>query len=134
MYLVYCGSGTRSAKACDTMIKKHYVEVYNMLGGLTSWKTAGYPVVITTSIVENTISAKANTIFPNPVTETSFIETLGESRNSTLIIFDIYGRQIKKIFFNNKVNINHEDYSPGIYMYQVICKDKISGTGKFEIQ
>ncbi|RNI10010.1 rhodanese-like domain-containing protein [Methanohalophilus halophilus] len=43
--LVYCKSGVRSASASNTLVGAGYTDVYNMDGGITAWKAAGYPVV-----------------------------------------------------------------------------------------
>jgi rhodanese-related sulfurtransferase len=45
IHLVYCGSGSRSARATDTMQVLGFIETYNMLGGIEAWKLAGYQVV-----------------------------------------------------------------------------------------
>lgn len=44
-YLIYCGSGVRSAKALAIMEELEYLEVYNILGGIRMWKVSGYPVI-----------------------------------------------------------------------------------------
>ena len=44
-YLVYCQSGTRSARAAQTMSELGFTKVYTMRGGIAKWKDAGYPVV-----------------------------------------------------------------------------------------
>jgi rhodanese-related sulfurtransferase len=44
-YLVYCQSGTRSARAAQTMSELGFAKVYNLRGGIAKWKDAGYPVV-----------------------------------------------------------------------------------------
>ncbi len=44
-YLVYCQSGTRSARAAQIMSELGFAKVYNMRGGIAKWKDAGYPVV-----------------------------------------------------------------------------------------
>ena len=44
-YLVYCHAGTRSAQAVDIMAGLGFEELYNMLGGITAWTSAGYPTV-----------------------------------------------------------------------------------------
>jgi len=41
--LVYCGSGVRSAQACEILVDNGFTQVYNMLGGLNAWINAGYP-------------------------------------------------------------------------------------------
>ncbi|WP_298669870.1 rhodanese-like domain-containing protein [uncultured Methanofollis sp.] len=44
-YLVYCRAGNRSARTSEMMVKDGFAEVYNMEGGITAWREAGYPVV-----------------------------------------------------------------------------------------
>lgn len=41
--LVYCQSGSRSQTASTTLTSLSYSHVYNMVGGFTGWKDAGYP-------------------------------------------------------------------------------------------
>lgn len=41
---VYCGSGIRSAKAATVLREKGYKEVYELEGGIKSWRAAGLPV------------------------------------------------------------------------------------------
>lgn len=43
--LVYCRSGSRSITASNILVDAGYTDVYNMLGGIGQWKTAGYPYV-----------------------------------------------------------------------------------------
>ncbi len=43
--LVYCRSGTRSATASSTLDSLNYTQIYNMEGGFTAWKKAGYPYI-----------------------------------------------------------------------------------------
>lgn len=42
--LVYCQTGARSSRAAGMMAKEGYSNVYNLAGGITAWKSAGYPV------------------------------------------------------------------------------------------
>jgi len=44
--LVYCASGGRSATASQTLADNGFSKVYNMLGGITAWKSAGYWIEI----------------------------------------------------------------------------------------
>ena len=41
--IVYCGSGGRSAKASEILVKYGFEDVYCMLGGITAWIDAGLP-------------------------------------------------------------------------------------------
>ena len=43
--LVYCRSGNRSATASEILVKKGFHQIFNMHGGITEWKNAGYEVV-----------------------------------------------------------------------------------------
>jgi len=134
MYLVYCGSGSRSAKARDTLQKKHFVTVYNMLGGAGAWVSAGYPMVTATSILAINKSGISTEIYPNPVTDVSTIEISGiENTISVIEIFDLFGRKIKSISITNKISINRNEFDSGIYLYNVIAGDKLIVSGKFDV-
>lgn len=41
---VYCKSGARSARACDALEEMGFVEMYDLKGGITSWKSAGLSI------------------------------------------------------------------------------------------
>jgi rhodanese-related sulfurtransferase len=43
-FLVYCGSGNRSGYACNTLIKNGFDDVYNLTGGIMSWKSENLPL------------------------------------------------------------------------------------------
>lgn len=43
--LVYCKSGTRSDAARDLLVDSGYRHVYNLEGGILTWKAEGYPTV-----------------------------------------------------------------------------------------
>ncbi len=45
LYLVYCTSGVRSGNAMRKMKKTGFHTIYNMRGGMISWKAARLPVV-----------------------------------------------------------------------------------------
>ena len=42
-YLIYCRSGNRSGNALNIMKDLDFREVYNVLGGITKWKSEGLP-------------------------------------------------------------------------------------------
>jgi parallel beta-helix repeat protein len=46
--IVYCGSGGRSATASGILDAHGFTKVYNMMGGISAWQSAGYPVWIAT--------------------------------------------------------------------------------------
>jgi len=43
--LVYCRSGSRSLTASEKLENSGFTQLYNMKGGITEWKNAGYDVV-----------------------------------------------------------------------------------------
>jgi parallel beta-helix repeat protein len=46
--IVYCGVGGRSATASGILDAHGFTKVYNMMGGISAWQSAGYPVWIAT--------------------------------------------------------------------------------------
>ena len=42
--IVYCKSGVRSVTASSILESNNFTKVYNMLGGIQAWQSAGYPV------------------------------------------------------------------------------------------
>ncbi len=42
-YIIYCRSGSRSGNALTIMDELNFGEVYNVLGGINSWKAEGLP-------------------------------------------------------------------------------------------
>ena len=43
-YLVHCGAGGRSARACKKMDQLGFTKLYNLEGGMGAWEKAGKPV------------------------------------------------------------------------------------------
>ena len=43
-YLVHCGAGVRSVKACEKMGKLEFPKLVNLEGGFKAWEKAGKPV------------------------------------------------------------------------------------------
>jgi rhodanese-related sulfurtransferase len=44
VYLVYCASGVRSARACQKMQALGFAQVFNLERGLLAWQAAGLPL------------------------------------------------------------------------------------------
>jgi len=42
--IVYCRTGARSTSASQTLNNNGFTKIFNMAGGITEWKSAGYPV------------------------------------------------------------------------------------------
>jgi phage shock protein E len=43
-YLVHCGAGGRSARACSKMADANFTNLFNLEGGFGAWQKAGKPV------------------------------------------------------------------------------------------
>ena len=43
-YLVYCRTANRSRSAVDIMEELDFKDIYHMLGGITQWEVAGFPI------------------------------------------------------------------------------------------
>jgi len=44
-YVVYCGSGGRSARATQVMVDSGFDNAHSLAGGIKKWKKEGLPVV-----------------------------------------------------------------------------------------
>jgi len=103
--IVYCLSGGRSATASGVLDSYNFTKVYNMLGGISAWQVAGYPVWIATvhnvnttfnydtiqaaidapqTLDGHTIFVDAGTYVENVVVNKS-ISLMGENRETTII-------------------------------------------------
>jgi rhodanese-related sulfurtransferase len=43
--IVYCKGGGRSAQASNILDSNNFTKVFNVLGGITAWESAGYPII-----------------------------------------------------------------------------------------
>jgi len=62
--IVYCRSGSRSAKAAALLVSKGFSQVYDMAGGINAWVGKGYPVIVenaSTPSISNTNSQSSST-------------------------------------------------------------------------
>jgi len=103
--IVYCLSGGRSVNASENIDSHSFTKVYNMLGGISSWQSAGYPVwnatvhdVNTTfnydtiqaaidapqTLDGHTILVDAGTYYEHLVVDKQ-ISLIGENRSTTVI-------------------------------------------------
>jgi parallel beta-helix repeat protein len=104
--IVYCKSGDRSAIASGILDSYNFTKVYNMLGGILAWESAGYPVWIATvhnlntgweydtiqaalnapqTLDGNTIQVDAGTYHEHVVVNKIGISLIGENKSTTVI-------------------------------------------------
>ncbi len=43
--VLYCLGGEKSRVAAETLVKLGYTHIYRLIGGLTTWETAGFEVI-----------------------------------------------------------------------------------------
>ena len=137
IYLVHCQSGGRSAATFAMMQTQHFREVYNMLGGMGAWLAAGYPVVTASEISDNQANEfSATLIFPNPVTDFSFIDiSKWNLQSGTIEVYNYSGQLVsKEDITSTRVIINRKDYSIGQYFYLISDKSNLVITGNFHIK
>jgi len=73
-------------------------------------------------------------IYPNPVSDKSIIELPDKNIEYQILIFNIQGQEVYNCFTKNNIEINHNDFKTGIYLYQISnSKNKIY-TGKFIVK
>ncbi len=85
--LVYCGSGGRSKTASSILDSNGFTEVYNMLGGIAAWNSAGYPTWIST--VHN-----INTTYNYDTIQAAIDSALTVGGNTILVDIGIYREHV----------------------------------------
>jgi len=104
--IVYCEAGVRSAVASEILDAHNFSKVYNVLGGISEWESAGYPVWLATvhnlnttfyydtiqaaidapqTLDGHTILAEAGTYYEHLFVNKS-ISLAGEDRDTTVIV------------------------------------------------
>jgi len=103
--IVYCKSGSRSVTASEVLDSHNFTKIYNMLEGISAWKSADYPVWIATvhnvntTLNYDTIQAAIDTpqtldghtifveegIYYEHVVVNKAISLVGEDKSTTVI-------------------------------------------------
>lgn len=108
-FLVYCASGGRSASASQLLVDNGFLHIYNMLGGITAWISAGYPVYVKYSSMQEAINnaSPGDTILVSSGTYYEHIvvnKTLtlqGENRDTTIIDGEYLLASVVNVTANN---------------------------------
>jgi len=83
--LVYCKAGGRSATASGILDANGFTKVYNMLGGITAWISAGYPIE---TVFDAILEEKT---YPVATFSNSTISSFNFSQPSKQISFNVTG-------------------------------------------
>jgi phage shock protein E len=118
--IVYCKAGSRSTEACQILVEQGFTEVYNMIGGITAWMEAKYPIYtsyhnVTADFEDNDVnieplllyqdscaSCQSQACSGNCASANTNVTVLEESENSqvVLIVEEVNGTTVESIFNN----------------------------------
>jgi len=89
-----------------------------------------------TTGVEETIGTSFSSVVPNPFSTSAIIHFNEEFKNAELQLFDMIGNEVitVKNIVDNKVEIQKEDLSPGVYFYSVNDASGLSCKGKLVVE
>ena len=138
IYLVYCAGGSRSPGACTKLINKNFKTVYNMQGGISAWKSAGFPTIkgSGSGIDNNLISSLIVKIYPNPVVDLSTLEIDGFLEGEVKIeILNALGSLVlsQKMVPGRAITLNGRELSPGLYFYRLVLPQNQVKSGRFQV-
>jgi parallel beta-helix repeat protein len=150
--IVYCLGGGRSATASGILDDNNFTKVYNMLGGITAWKYAGYPVWnatvhnIDTTFNYDTIQAAIDTpqtlaghtilvdqgIYYEHVAVNKSLSLIGENKSTTIIdgnetgtVIEITADNVKVAGFTVRNSFRDNPYF-GVYVADLTAGTNIS--------
>lgn len=100
------------------------------------WNTAHMTI---TQITPTGIASIGNDngvkVYPNPFTSYATFSFDNEVNNATIALYDITGKEVKKMDFSGKeVQVQRDGLANGIYFYNVVAGDQQIKTGKLIIQ
>lgn len=122
-------------KEQEAVIKDLKVEIENIKTQLNNSNSLKSTSI--TSAGDNLTTASANKLSqnsPNPFNESTHINyyLTEETKNATIIIYDMNGQQLKSIELykkgNGDITINGGEYKAGMYMYALIADGKVIDT------
>lgn len=133
-YLIYCASGGRSGGAFNKMKALEFKMVYNMIGGINAWRSAGYPVVTgSTGIIAFENNPNLVKLYPNPVTSESVFVNNEEYLPLQVRVLNIQGQTIfhLEIEAGMSLRLESEKLQKGVYFFQVYSEGIMIQNGKF---
>jgi hypothetical protein len=75
-------------------------------------------------------------IYPNPFTSTARFVCSNELNNASLLMYDLAGREVKRIdnISTSEIEISSGEMNTGLYFYRLIQDNEIIASGKFMIE
>jgi len=134
IYLIYCQSGNRSGQAFTIMQTLGFTEVYNMLGGISSWKADGCSVTtelpsetdLTSGVISSTPQIATNgtaiSVYPNPFANKLIVD--GDLTGYDIIIYNQNEQVVDNLTgLRNPVEIDLGSLPSGLFYLSVQNKD-----------
>ncbi len=127
---IYTGTaspGTVTANSGKMSVRFKSDPFVNNAGFAATW------TCVSTTGIEEQNNLNDVVIFPNPFSESATISIIGQLKmdNGEFIIYDVYGRKVKKLsIINSPFSIQRDDLSQGMYFYEVRDGEKTIGKGK----
>jgi len=115
--LVYCKAGGRSATASQTLVDSNFTYIYNMLGGITAWNAAAYPVYVNYSSIQAAIN-NANVGDTLYISTGLYYEHLIVNKSVTLIGENKYNTIIDGTENGTIFNVTSDDVSVSYFTIQ----------------
>jgi len=134
IYLIYCQSGNRSGQAFTVMQTLGFSEVYNMLGGISSWKADGCAVTtelpseidLTSTVISSTPQIVTNlaaiSVYPNQSTNKLIVD--GDLTGYDIIIYNQNEQMVDNLTgLRNPVEIDLSSLPAGLVYLSVQNKN-----------
>ncbi|UCG37392.1 MAG: right-handed parallel beta-helix repeat-containing protein [Candidatus Bathyarchaeota archaeon] len=91
--LVYCRSGGRSATASQILVDNSFSQVFNLIGGITSWTAEEYPIYVKYSSIQEAINVAhpgqsiyvGSGLYEELIEVNKTVSLIGENRENTII-------------------------------------------------
>ena len=98
----------------------------------TNHSIVNYNICLDIGVDENTQGEAYNYVFPNPFTTQATITFGREINNATLRLYNLYGQIVleKDNINGESVQLSHGNLQSGVYVYEVIEKEKSIYAGK----
>ena len=96
-------------------------ELYSTPFAAGGFDLNGVGVINQKTLGDKDFNIDSVTLYPNPVSETVYINS---NEESSIIIFDITGRLVKSFGKSNYNEITVSDINPGTYLFEVTIQDK----------
>lgn len=136
-YLWSPTTGLEDPTDINTLAFPDTTTVYTLLttdsAGCQEYSTATvyvYPVGVGDMSEEKVVN-----VYPNPLTEASWIDMGYDGSKADMLFYDQIGRLVKRIpLTGNKPKIERIDFEAGVYVYSILRNGQLVGNGKLVVQ